>query len=84
MKQDGTAPYMKRGDLVMVVVHGTKSGWPPPDEFIGIYISPDHECATASRRHLVMFDGGVWTTAEYQMQPIDTPHPTTKQSASST
>ena len=63
---------MKRGDLVKVTIF-VDSGrqplhaWPPPEEYIGTYLGPDHEYQT---NHLVMFDGGVWTTSNYQIEVL--------------
>jgi hypothetical protein len=60
---------MRRGDLVKVTifVDGSLCVWPPPEEYIGTYLGPDHEYQT---NHLVMYDGGVWTTPDYQIEVL--------------
>jgi hypothetical protein len=67
---------VKWGDLVKVTIYvdfpiacaPLPITWPPPDEFIGIYIRPDREYRN---KHLVMYDGGVWTTPGYQIEELD-------------
>ena len=65
---------MKPGDLVKVSIFDEgapllePTAWPPPDVFVGIYIKPDHEY---HNNHLVMFDGGVWTTPGYQIEVLN-------------
>ena len=70
---------MKLGDLVKVTIITSQhdrlnimgKAWPPPDEFVGIYISPDREYSPNWCRHLVMYDGGVWTTPSYQIEVLN-------------
>ena len=64
---------MKRGDLVKVTIYvdipekgRSPAAWPPPEEFIGMYVGPDPEYRP--QNHLVMYDGGVWTTPGYQIE----------------
>ena len=64
---------MKPGDLVKVSIYvgndlRYRSEWPPPDVFVGIYIEPDREY---HNNHLVMYDGGVWTTPGYQIEVLN-------------
>jgi hypothetical protein len=69
---------MKLGDLVKVTINVNQHGRlnalavvpTPPDEFVGIYIGPDHGYSSNWCRHLVMYDGGVWTTPRYQIEVL--------------
>ena len=63
---------MKPGDLVKVSIYVDKALYrphrQPPDVFVGIYLKPDHEY---HNNHLVMYDGGVWTTPGYQIEVLN-------------
>jgi len=62
---------MKPGDLVKVSIYVGNELWSrlsPPDVFVGIYLKPDHEY---HNNHLVMYDGGVWTTPGYQIEVLN-------------